>query len=235
MHDTRHSFGCFDFTSFHNLHESLPLPRTLWQAVRHAAFYVYNERVSQPGWCSSEYCFLFPICKFTGRFAKGKPLSLTSQRTACGCCVGIRNTGNPASDSQTGGQPGPGHLPLGGNRVSICWQPRFSTSDSTRNSATLYMGFMCMGTRSLQGKNGKSLWLVCSKHTDQLWNINVHLAFDDVQLLLQLIAIVTTTTMLCSGQLAWRSLSYLEPGKIIKADMDRPFFGSHSYEHITHL
>ena len=71
--------------------------------------------------------------------------------------VGIRNTGNPASDSQTGGQPGPGHLPLGGNRVSICWQPRFSTSDSTRNSATLYMGFMCMGTRSLQGKNGKSL------------------------------------------------------------------------------
>ena len=75
MHDTRHSFGCFDFTSFHNLHESLPLPRTLWQAVRHAAFYVYNERVSQPGWCSSEYCFLFPICKFTGRFAKGNRLA----------------------------------------------------------------------------------------------------------------------------------------------------------------
>ena len=123
--------------------------------------------------------------KFTGRFAKGKPLSLTSQRTACGCCVGIRNTGNPASDSQTGGQPGPGHLPFGGNRVSVCWQPRFSTSDSTRNSATLYIWDLCAWgpEATLQGNNGKSLWLVCSKHTDQLWNINVHLGFDDVQLL----------------------------------------------------
>lgn len=106
-----------------------------------------------------------PISKFTGRFAKGKPLSLTSQRTACGCCVGIRNTGNPASDSQTGGQPGPGHLPFGGNRVSICWQPRFSTSDSTRNSATLYMGFMCMGTRSHTARQQWQVTLTCLQQT----------------------------------------------------------------------
>ena len=233
MHDTRHSFGCFDFASFHNLHESLPLPRTLWQAVRHAAFYVYNERVSQPGWCSSEYCFLFPICKFTGRFAKGKPLSLTSQRTACGCCVGIRNTGNPASDSQTGGQPGPGHLPLGGNRVSICWQPRFSTSDSTRNSATLYMGFMCMGTRSHTARQQWQVTLTCLQQTHRStvehqcafgfwWCTTIvtthchhrhhhhhhHHDHDHVTTCFVMVrSPLNFRVMLCSGQLAWCSLS----------------------------
>jgi hypothetical protein len=107
----------------------------------------------------------------------------------------------------------------------------------------------------------------------------VHLGFDDVQLLLQLIAIIviTTTIMItimsrhvlswsdhhstsasCYARGSWHGVAcrhrttgdmvhskdgpvasrlapYLEPGRIIKADMDRPFFCSHSYEHITHL